>query len=211
MITANSDILAVIVGNIPAALRDAPRWVGWKGVPKPRKDGTTELTKEPRLIRSPRRNARTNHPKDWATFGDAAATAGVSSDLDGIGFVLCEGYVGVDLDNVVDPATGEISPTALDILRRLDTYCEISPSGTGVKAFLRGAIQKSGKGKADGIDVEIYGTEALTGARYFAVTGHRLDFAQPDVASLDAARLDEVGRLLAQLHDKSKSPRSTVA
>ncbi|HET6576247.1 MAG TPA: DNA methyltransferase [Fimbriiglobus sp.] len=42
----------------------------------------------------------------------------------------------VDLDDCRDPETGAVEPWALAIARRLDSYTEASPTGTGVKVFL---------------------------------------------------------------------------
>src|SRR3954451_6908576 len=92
----------------------------------------------------------------------------------GIGFVLAHerdtaarlpAIVGVDLDGCRDPATGEIKPWALEIVRNLASYGEVSPSGTGVKVYLlservpRLAANKlvihpaNGTGKAQQIEV----------------------------------------------------------
>jgi primase-polymerase (primpol)-like protein len=59
----------------------------------------------------------------------------------GVGIELgqCGEYwlAGVDFDTCRDLHTGEIAPWAQAVMTRLDTYAEISPSGTGVKAFFR--------------------------------------------------------------------------
>src|SRR3712207_7866342 len=47
---------------------------------------------------------------------------------------------GVDIDGVRDPKTGIIDPTALEILRRLDSYGEISPSLLGAKVWVRAEL-----------------------------------------------------------------------
>ena len=52
----------------------------------------------------------------------------------GIGLVFNgDGLIGVDLDDCRDLATGDMASWASDIIARLDTYCEVSPSQTGVK------------------------------------------------------------------------------
>ena len=42
----------------------------------------------------------------------------------------------MDLDGCRDPRTGEIEPRALEVVRDLGSYAEVSPSGTGVKVYL---------------------------------------------------------------------------
>ena len=101
---------------------------------------------------------------------------------DRIGVVLTEtsDLFGQDLDACRNPKTGKITEWAREIIDALYTYTEISPSGTGVKAFLeRGdgleafdAIAKYMPGECIGKkdpQVEIY-----TKSRYFTVTGQHL-------------------------------------
>ena len=61
-----------------------------------------------------------------------------------------------------------------DLIGRLNTYTEISPSRTGVKAFGRGWPDKDGRNKKS--KIEDYGS-----GRYFTVTGHGLTTSQPTV------------------------------
>lgn len=98
-------------------------------------------------------------------------------------------YCGVDLDDCIDPASGAIKPWGREFIERLASYSEISPSGTGVKVFLKG--NKPGtrcrKQFADG-EVEIYDND-----RFFVVTGRRLDSASTEV-ELRQEQLDAVYR-----------------
>ena len=200
MLTTATGILKVQPENIPAAMREASRWVCWKAVPKERKDGTGYLDKKPVNARNPSASAKTNTPETWGTFTEAVGSlkrAGVA----GIGFCLNEGWLGIDLDAVRDPATGRLEPAAEAIVEKLATYTEVSPSGTGVKLILRGSVPDGHKGTADGMDVEIYGAESLNGTgRYFTVTGHRYESAPAEVAELNEERSREVMRLWGQLH-----------
>ena len=85
------------------------------------------------------------------------------NEFDGLGFVLGDGWAGVDLDNCINPESGEIASWADDIIERLQTYSEISPSGTGVKLFCRGNLPDGRRRKGN---IEMYDT-----GRYFTVTG----------------------------------------
>ena len=97
------------------------------------------------------------------------------SDYAGIGFVLADSdpFCGIDFDDCLDESNNLI--WGEDLIRWLGTYTEISPSGRGVKLFLRGIkpssarCTKRGMG-ADGLgDVEVYEQ-----GRFFAVTGNPL-------------------------------------
>jgi primase-polymerase (primpol)-like protein len=74
-------------------------------------------------------------PATWTDYR-TAASAVASVYYDGVGFVLGDGVVGIDLDDCRDPVTGEITPEAQEIVRRLHSYTEVSPSGTGLHIFV---------------------------------------------------------------------------
>src|SRR5262249_17926175 len=101
---------------------------------------------------------------------------------------------GIDLDDCRDVETGEIKPWAEEIIRDLDSYAEVSPSRTGVKVIVRGAVPAGGNRKGD---VEMYDR-----GRYFAVTGHRLEEAP--------AKVRPRAQQLADLHARV-FPRSEAA
>jgi hypothetical protein len=98
----------------------------------------------------------------------------------GIGFDLLESQeiVVVDLDDCRNRHTGEIAAWALRIIRALDSYTEISPSGTGVKIYLNGT-KPGGRCKGTlptGQAVEIYSNR-----RFVAVTGQHLSGTPADL------------------------------
>jgi putative DNA primase/helicase len=193
MLTASSTILPVDARGIPPSLIELSRWVCWQAVPKQRNDGTTELTKQPRRPDRPSAPASSTDAATWGTF-DQALTAYEADHASGIGFVLGDGIMGIDLDAVRDPDTGTLEPAAQAIVDRLDTYTEVSPSGTGVKLLLRGTVPQGRKRPADGLDVEIYPS-----GRYFTLTGHRVPGTPREVADADEGRIAEVMRLWEQM------------
>src|SRR5262249_49076601 len=97
-------------------------------------------------------------------------------------------------DDAFEPESPSLKPWAASIVRRLDTYCEVSPSGTGVKLFVRGRKpgDKSRRKYQDG-EVELYDSR-----RYFAMTGQLVDGAPRDVMDLQA-ELDALYRELFPL------------
>src|SRR5262249_51110202 len=97
--------------------------------------------------------------------------------LDGIGFVLTEDdcYAGIDLDKCIDAVDGKqiLSETAKAITSQLPTYREISPSGKGVRLFVKGEIPEGKSDSEKGIEVYSCG-------RYLTITGHT-DLAFPQI------------------------------
>jgi primase-polymerase (primpol)-like protein len=145
----------VNLDTIPAQLKQARRWVGWSYVAD-----TDPETSEVSWDKPPRRArggglASTTDPRTWVTFDDAVAVF-QRGGLDGLGFVLSadpgsdERLVGVDLDKCRDPDTGAIEPWAGEIVRELNSYTEISPSGRGLRIFPIGRLPPSRQPQATG-------------------------------------------------------------
>lgn len=152
--------------TVPQELRIYPQWVAWRWG-KMRKNGKQE--KIPIAPRSGSK-ARTNDPNTWSTFEEACAYARKHS-MNGIGFVFSEGdpFCGVDLDDCIDPETGQVYPGVAQVLSSLNTYSEISPSGKGIKVICRANKpgKRSGASRTRwGGGLEIYDRD-----RFFTVTG----------------------------------------
>ena len=142
--------------NIPEELRSLPQWVGRRG-----KIPLNPATGE---------GAKAGIPSTWGTL-EQAVTGVNAGRFEGIGFEFATGggLVGIDLDHVANPHTGEIQPWALEIVQRMDSYTEYSPSGTGLHIFVHGDIPEAGRKKTINKDtgeaVELYKEK-----RYFTVT-----------------------------------------
>jgi putative DNA primase/helicase len=127
------------------------------------------MTKVPYSAHTGRLASSTN-PATWASFIEVVAYYRAhQSRFDGIGFVVTDAdpYVGVDLDHVIDPDTGAMDAWAVNVLSRLHSYSEISPSGTGVRIFVKGSLPTGGRKSGP---FEIYES-----GRYLTVTGNTLD------------------------------------
>jgi hypothetical protein len=173
---------------VPTELRGLPQWLVWRAEgrdSKPRKVPYNATTA---------RRASTTDSSTWATF-DEAVTAYRKSDYSGIGFVFSEGdpFCGVDLDDCLDDE-GNLAPETRKIVERLDTYTEISPSGRGVKLFLRAKLPPGGNRKGK---VELYDR-----GRYFTVTGRHLTGTPATLeerqAELEALHRELFGRSLPE-------------
>jgi hypothetical protein len=116
--------------------------------------------------------------------------------VDGIGFQLGPPYVGIDLDKCRNAETGVIEPWAEEIIEKLNSYTEISPSGTGIHIWVKGALPKSGRRKGR--------TEMYASGRYFTVTGRHLEGTPDRINERQAELLALHARLFPDRHDKSK-------
>jgi putative DNA primase/helicase len=94
-------------------------------------------------------------------------------NLPGIGYVFSanDPYFGADFYHCRNPDTGEISSDVLAILAQLDTYTEVSPSGTGLHAIGQGVMPDDHKGRR----YNDKGYECYDRLRYFTITGDHLD------------------------------------
>ncbi len=97
----------------------------------------------------------------------------------------------VDLDDCRDPETEEADEAARDIIERLDSYTEVSPSGTGYHVLIKGDLPDGWNRRGS---FELYET-----ARFFTVTGDHVEETPTRVARRQDA-LTAVHREYAQEH-----------
>ena len=147
--------------GIADSMKEADRWILWK---VGERDGA--WTKVP--CDAEGRNASVTDRSKWLSWTEALEA--VEDAPYGLGFVLGEGWVGVDFDKV---ATRRVLHDTEDgrfirgWLERCGTWCEWSPSGTGVHAIYRGAeLPEWSANRRQGTPIEVY-----DGARFFTVTG----------------------------------------
>jgi primase-polymerase (primpol)-like protein len=182
--------LEVRADSIPARLRDRPRWLNWRYGSEPRASG--RLPKEPVCPRTGRLGDATN-PSFWVPFQEAiryyrthrGAVHGIGYFLDG-----AEAIVGGDLDGCRDPLTGTLSPWAEEEVRRLDSYAEVSPSGSGIRFLAEGRLPVAGSRHG--------AVEAYSAGRYLTITGHRL----PGVPETLRERQGELDGLVGQVRPR---------
>lgn len=151
---------------VPECLRLRLQWVCWKYVTRKAK-----VTKCPHNARTGRK-ADSTKPETWSTFDEALAAYETDDGYAGIGYVFAadDPYCGIDLDDCIDPATGDLKPWGRTFVDSIDSYTEISPSGEGVKAIVEATKPglRCKKAFADG-EVEMYDCE-----RFFTITGNAL-------------------------------------
>jgi len=154
---------------IPDSLVERDQWVCWR---EEERDG--KQTKVP-LRPGTGAFASTTDPETWTSFEEALDYVR-NDDVAGLGFIFSDEdpIVGVDLDDCRNPETGDLDSTAADIVDRLDSYTEISPSGTGFHVLVEGTLPDGRNRRGS---VELYDS-----ARFFTVTGDHVDGTPTRVA-----------------------------
>lgn len=160
---------AIHPDTIPADLKSTQQWVAWR---YEERGGKT--TKAPIDAKSNGKltYAKSNDPATWASLDDAIDACGRHPELAGVGFCFApdDGLTGIDLDHVIDPETRKLKPEAVEIVTQFaGTYCEVSPSGTGLRLFAFGKPARSGKNTGTVKWCEVYSHPSN---RYLTVTGN---------------------------------------
>src|SRR5215216_5681029 len=113
--------------------------------------------KRPRIAGTPIFGSKTD-PSHWRSYDAMLAAVRRFGGLPYLVVTRDDPYALLDFDGCRDPFTGVVSEWAQGWLDRLDTYAEVSTSGTGIRAVVRsGAHFKSSKAaREDGCAVEVY-------------------------------------------------------
>jgi hypothetical protein len=160
--------------NVPRVMREEPRWVLWRS-----EDGV-KVPYQPRLTGATVK-AKSNDSTTWGTLGDCVKyiqryRSGIGAW--GVGFMLGDGWVGLDFDHVLDEDRNIVNDVCSDIMEEIDGigYAEVSPSGDGLHVIFKDVnpalsdryLKKKDIG--EGQAIELYFDK-----RYFTVTGDSLD------------------------------------
>jgi hypothetical protein len=121
---------------IPANLRDIPQWGAWRyevqGC-KPKKPA----------FRAKTQKLDPSKPEQWLSLEAAVALVTTPDNgFEGLGF--CFGGTaptcGIDFDHCRDKETGTIEPWVKQLIKRLDSYTEVSPSKAGVHTLVNAKL-----------------------------------------------------------------------
>lgn len=151
--------------NIPQELKDRNQWVVWRYEERGGKQ-----TKVPYIpLASIQEKASISDPATWGSFGAARTVYELVPGYNGVGYVMSRGdpFVGVDLDDcfLVD---GILESWAEKIVSSLDSYTEVTPSGIGLRVFVRAQWPKEEpkEGRRIGY-LELY-----SGSHFLTITGN---------------------------------------
>jgi hypothetical protein len=157
----------------PAELRELQGWLVWRSEQFPNE---TKPRKVPYYVDGHRRQGKQGSPEDRSrlvTFG-AARDAAKQRGYEGVGLALLPdwGITALDFDHCVD-ANGNLPKEVQDVVSR--TFAEYSPSGKGVRAFVRGSL---GNHKSHLDATNDYGMEVFNTNGFVTLTGNLLPFTE---------------------------------
>ena len=139
-----------------------PQWVPWGYCWS---DSKGKFDKPPRRLDGS--NGSSTDPSARYSFGTVLDAKKRNPDFDGAGIVLtaADDLVAFDLDKCIDDA-GKVDDRAQRIIAELDSYTEKSPSGRGIRSFVRGKLPMGARRRGT---LEMYDD-----GRYVTVTGEHL-------------------------------------
>jgi putative DNA primase/helicase len=166
-------------------IRDLRQWLCWRIEErdgKPTKVPYSPLTGE---------KASTTNPETWAGYPEAVE-AYREHGYAGIGLVFAEDdpFCGVDLYGCLNPETGEIEGWAREIIEELDSYTEVSPSGSGIHVLVKGELPP-GRNRMGRIEMYDRGRYFTVTGRHLAGTPHGIENRQEQLTSLARRVLGE--------------------
>ena len=127
---------------IPTELANSSQWIVWAYEVGRRKNGKFGPDKIAYQARDPRLKSSRWHASDWSDLTTALQCVKDNPHIDGIGYFFSknDGLIGTDFDNCRDPKTGRIRKEYQFWIDKLDGYAEVSPSGTGIKVWVKGIV-----------------------------------------------------------------------
>ncbi len=180
--------------DLPALreLQGRPKWVAWDYTWNDKR----QIWDKPPICARDGGPGSTTDRTTWTSYAHAADFSKARCKA-GVGYVLSleDEESGVDLDHCRDPETGILQAWAQVAVDFGETYAEVSPSGCGLRFFVRGTV--NGR-KIDAAQVEIY-----TGGRYLTVTGRHVPGTPTEIR--------EAPRLVAYLQERADQFRAAQA
>lgn len=147
--------------NIPQELKRLKHWVCWGDADADFDNMSHQERQKQKMPKNPHTggNAMANNSDTWGSFLEALSAL-KKYNFKGLGFMLGEGYFGVDLDNCDNELKTEFVDT-------LQSYSEYSMSGNGVHIICKGKLPEGQRRKGN---IEMYDRE-----RYFIMTGNKIN------------------------------------
>ncbi len=168
---------------IPQELRCLPNWVCWQAVQDERShSGVSKRPIDPKTGNF----AKSNDPSTWADLDTAVQAA---QKWSGIGFMFSgSGCFGVDLDDIAEELQSYRDGSGgivTEFVNALQSYAEVSQSGTGIHIICKGSLPKGGRRRGK---VEMYDS-----GRFFVMTGQPIS---------EYAEVAECSERIRPLHEK---------
>jgi putative DNA primase/helicase len=165
--------------RVPGELTQYKQWVLWR-----RAEVNGRKLKLP-ISPWSGKAASCDKPETWASFRHACFALR-KYKVDGIGFVFTpeDPFCGIDLDKCRS-RRGSIDAHCLELVRKLHSYTELSPSGEGLHIIVKASMLENGR-RTEGIEIYAAG-------RYFTMTGNHLS-GTPDCIEDRQGELDSIIR-----------------
>lgn len=181
-------------------MKDRQQWLVWRSEAY---QGDKKPRKVPYYVTGAKRRGEQGDDADrmrLATF-ERALAALASGKWTGIGFAFLpgDGLVGIDIDNAVDPDTGEVQPHLLDIIQRCGSYTERSPSRRGVHIIVEGSTETF---KDNAVGVEVF-----CGRQFFTCSGDRWPDTPDEVRPIADAALEYLREIVRGARSHAPEPR----
>ena len=156
--------------QVPAPLRELPLFLAWRYEARYADD--PKPLKVPYYALGNKRVGKQGSPEDRGKLVPfhVAREQAAKRGMDGIGMALLEGYdiCALDFDNCVKD--GVVDPDVQALIK--GTYAELSPSGNGIRALLRGNL---GNRKSKTSPTQ-YGAETFSTSGFVTLTGRKLEY-----------------------------------
>jgi len=182
--------------KLPAELRDAKLWLVWRLEDSEKRD----RCKVPKIPANLSVGASSTNPEHWTTLTEAQAALAKLKPLPkyaadystGVGCVVANGFVGVDLDHCYDEPSATLDEFAIQFLASIPpTYTELTPSRSGLHLWYRLAVGVTPPAKQG---IRTKRAELYLSGRYLTMTGWRNgdlqnihELTQPELDALIAA------------------------
>jgi len=188
-------IIEVNALEIPEELKELPQWVLWRAEWDEKQQ---QFRKVPYNFSGYR--ASSTNKDTWTIFDVINRLNEDNENYNGIGFMLSDddNYIVLDIDNAIDEHGQIISDLALDMTEI--TYCEKSPSGTGLHCFFKGQLPSERRKKRSDLDIELYDN-----ARFMTVTGESI--GQSEICD----EQDILNNLVDRYFKQDKPPEKNTA
>ena len=162
--------------SIPHDLKQYPYWCVWKYEQRQGEGKPTKLPYHPLTAQL----AKSNDSGTFTPFDIASKALNGEAGYSGMGVGLFGNIAAIDIDNCIDTA-GQPNELARDVMSTMNTYAEISPSGSGLRLFFLAPDFNYDKAryyiKNSGAGLEVY--VAGNTSRFVTVTGNAYGFPMP--------------------------------
>jgi Protein of unknown function (DUF3987) len=197
--------------KVPQRLKEKSNWVLWKLA-----QVNGKITKVPYKLdfKNAAASTRSDEWSDYKSVVEKIMSEGGITEKQGLGRVVQkdERVVGFDLDGCRDSQTGAIAQWAEDIVEAVNSYCEITPSQTGIRVWAVGDLPLGDRvfnldpavGYGGKVKIEIF-----TDGRYFTVTGQSIYDAP--LVERDLTEAYELIHAIRRKHPAPKKSKTSAA